>query len=45
MLKNNEKLFYYTVTYQFHYIGHNYSVKMLSNNFKDTFHLLSLLFY
>ena len=45
ILKNNERLFYYTVNHRSNYIRHNYSAKMLSNNFKDTFHLLSLLFY
>jgi len=33
------------VNYQSHYIRYNYSFKMLSNNSKDTSHLLSLLFY
>jgi len=38
-------LWYYMVNYQSNYRGHNYSLKMLSNNSEDTFHLLSLRFY
>lgn len=38
-------LWYYMVNYQSNYRRHNYSLKMLSNNSEDTFHLLSLRFY